>query len=138
MTLANNFRWVKIRNILESRGVPIENGYFSCYLVNVSGKLKRLDELVAKKRQIFGWYEARLSTLEQLRLNPTISGVWNSYWMVTAILDPLLIFGLGLGVYGAAWATIARPIVPVAPGPDRTARICHPGRRVRGESRTEP
>ncbi len=27
--------------------------------------------------------------------------------IVTAILDPLLIFGFGLGVYGAAWATVA-------------------------------
>ena len=27
--------------------------------------------------------------------------------IVTAVLDPTLIFGLGLGVYGAAWATVA-------------------------------
>jgi putative MATE family efflux protein len=27
--------------------------------------------------------------------------------IITAFLDPLLIFGLGLGVYGAAWATVA-------------------------------
>jgi len=27
--------------------------------------------------------------------------------IVTAILDSTLIFGLGLGVYGAAWATVA-------------------------------
>jgi Na+-driven multidrug efflux pump len=32
----------------------------------------------------------------------TLSGA-----VVTAILDPTLIFGLGLGVYGAAWATVA-------------------------------
>jgi putative MATE family efflux protein len=32
----------------------------------------------------------------------TLSGA-----IVTAILDPILIFGLGLGVYGAAWATVA-------------------------------
>ena len=32
----------------------------------------------------------------------TLSGA-----IVTAILDPLLIFGLGLGVYGAAWAMVA-------------------------------
>ncbi|HLF77534.1 MAG TPA: DegT/DnrJ/EryC1/StrS family aminotransferase [Dehalococcoidia bacterium] len=49
---------------------------------------ERLDELVAKKRQIFAWYEARLSGMEQLRLNPAIPGVWNSYWMVTAMVDP--------------------------------------------------
>jgi putative MATE family efflux protein len=32
----------------------------------------------------------------------TLSGA-----IVTAILDPVLIFGLGLGVYGAAWAAVA-------------------------------
>ncbi len=32
----------------------------------------------------------------------TLSGA-----IVTAILDPTLIYGLGLGVYGAAWATVA-------------------------------
>ena len=32
----------------------------------------------------------------------TLSGA-----IVTAVLDPTLIFGLGLGVYGAAWATVA-------------------------------
>jgi Na+-driven multidrug efflux pump len=35
----------------------------------------------------------------------TLSGA-----IVTAILDPTLIFGLGLGVYGAAWATVAARI----------------------------
>ena len=32
----------------------------------------------------------------------TLSGA-----IVTSVLDPLLIFGFGLGVYGAAWATVA-------------------------------
>ena len=32
----------------------------------------------------------------------TLSGA-----IVTAVLDPVLIFGFGLGVYGAAWATVA-------------------------------
>ena len=31
--------------------------------------------------------------------------------IATAFLDPLLIFGLGLGVYGAAWATVASRFV---------------------------
>ena len=41
----------------------------------------------------------------------TLSGA-----IVTAILDPLLIFGLGLGVYGAAWATVASRICWVVVG----------------------
>jgi perosamine synthetase len=56
------------------------------------GQIERLDELVAKKRQIFSWYEQRLADVEQVRLNPAMEGVINSYWMVTAIIDS----GLGL------------------------------------------
>jgi len=36
--------------------------------------------------------------------------------VVTAFLDPLLIFGLGLGVYGAAWATVASRLCFVTVG----------------------
>ena len=35
---------------------------------------------------------------------------------VTAALDPLLIFGLGLGVYGAAWASVAARLCTFAVG----------------------
>src|SRR5262249_40447847 len=34
----------------------------------------------------------------------------------TAVLDPLLIFGLGLGVYGAAWATVISRLILFAVG----------------------
>jgi Na+-driven multidrug efflux pump len=36
--------------------------------------------------------------------------------VVTAFTDPLLIFGLGLGVYGAAWATVISRLVFLAVG----------------------
>ncbi len=36
--------------------------------------------------------------------------------IVTAFTDPLLIFGLGLGVYGAAWATVISRLVFLAVG----------------------
>jgi len=50
-------------------------------------QLQRVDELLAKKRQIFGWYEERLSGTPGLRLNPTPPGVHNTFWMVTVELD---------------------------------------------------
>ena len=36
--------------------------------------------------------------------------------IATAILDPLLIFGFGLGVYGAAWATVLSRLILLAVG----------------------
>ena len=51
-------------------------------------QLERVDELVAKKRQIFDWYEAALLEVPGLRLNAEPDGTRNSYWMVTAVFDP--------------------------------------------------
>ena len=53
-------------------------------------QLQRLDELVERKRQIFGWYRDRLGDLEGVTLNAEPLGVKNSYWMVTAIFDEAL------------------------------------------------
>jgi perosamine synthetase len=51
-------------------------------------QLERIDEMVAKKRQIFDWYRAALADLPGLQLNAEPVGTRNSYWMVTALLDP--------------------------------------------------
>lgn len=53
-------------------------------------QLERIEELVSRKRQIFSWYRERLAGLEGLTLNEEPPGTKNSYWMVTAILDPAL------------------------------------------------
>ena len=53
-------------------------------------QLDRLDELVARKRAIFGWYRDRLAGVPGVVLNAEPPGVHNSYWMVTAVLDPAL------------------------------------------------
>ena len=50
-------------------------------------QIERIDELIARKRQIFAWYRARLGGLEGLVLNPEDVGDLNSYWMVTVVLD---------------------------------------------------
>lgn len=55
-------------------------------------QLERLDELVSRKRDIFGWYHDRLSGIDGLSLNAEPPGVYNSYWMTTAVLDEA--FGL--------------------------------------------
>lgn len=48
-------------------------------------QLERLEELVARKRQIFGWYTDRLT--DEVQLNAEPDGVRNSYWMTTAVVD---------------------------------------------------
>jgi perosamine synthetase len=53
-------------------------------------QLERLDELVARKRQIFQWYHERLLDLDVVTLNAEPSDVVNSYWMVGAVIDPSL------------------------------------------------
>ena len=51
-------------------------------------QIERLDELVDRKRQIFGWYRERLAGVDGLTLNAEPPDTRNSYWMVTALLDP--------------------------------------------------
>lgn len=48
-------------------------------------QMERVDELVAKKRQIFGWYADRLTGLGQMNIEPRAT--INSYWMSTIIPD---------------------------------------------------
>lgn len=50
-------------------------------------QIERVEELVARKRQIFAWYAERLSGVEGLTLNAEPPATRNSYWMVTAIVD---------------------------------------------------
>jgi perosamine synthetase len=50
-------------------------------------QLERIDELVAGKRRIYGWYREELSDWGGGWLNPDVSGLHNSYWMTTVVLD---------------------------------------------------
>jgi perosamine synthetase len=49
---------------------------------------ERLDELVERKREIFGWYRQVLDGLDGVQLNPEPAGTRCSYWMTTVVLDP--------------------------------------------------
>lgn len=53
-------------------------------------QLERIDELVAKKRQIFEWYRQGLAGVKGLQLNCEADYIKNTYWMVTVILDLFL------------------------------------------------
>lgn len=51
-------------------------------------QLERVEELVARKRQIFQWYQEHLDDVPGITLNYEAPGTKNSYWMVTAVIDP--------------------------------------------------
>ena len=50
-------------------------------------QIERVEELIARKRQIFGWYKRALDRVAGITLNAEPQGTLNSYWMVTVILD---------------------------------------------------
>src|SRR3989440_621160 len=53
-------------------------------------QLERIEELMERKRQIFGWYKEEFGDIAGLTLNPETRGTKNSYWMITVMLDPSL------------------------------------------------
>ena len=56
-------------------------------------QLARGAEPVARKREIFAWYQAELGDLPGTTLNAEPAGTVNSYWMTTLVWDE----SLGLG-----------------------------------------
>ena len=53
-------------------------------------QVERSEELVARKREIFDWYREALVGVEGLTLNNEQANTKNTFWMVTAVLDPML------------------------------------------------
>ncbi len=50
-------------------------------------QLSRIDELLDKKKRIFGWYHERLNDIPGIRLNYDRPEVTNTFWMVTLVVD---------------------------------------------------
>jgi len=50
-------------------------------------QIERVEELVERKRKIFGWYKKELDGIDGITLNYEPEGTKNSYWMVSIILD---------------------------------------------------
>ena len=53
-------------------------------------QVERAGELVARRLEIFDWYREALAGFEGLMLNHEPDNTKNTYWMVTAVLDPML------------------------------------------------
>jgi perosamine synthetase len=52
------------------------------------GQMERINQLIARKREIFATYRARLMGFDGLSLNPEPDGVVNGAWMPTAVFAP--------------------------------------------------
>jgi perosamine synthetase len=50
-------------------------------------QLERIEELVARKREIFSWYALHLNGINGIELNNQAPTTKNTYWMVTAVFD---------------------------------------------------
>jgi perosamine synthetase len=50
-------------------------------------QLERIEELIARKREIFSWYARRAHGLKGIALNHEAASTKSSYWMVTAVFD---------------------------------------------------
>ena len=53
-------------------------------------QLERIDELTERKRQIFGWYQSELESIQEITLNYEALETKNTYWMVTVVFDEKL------------------------------------------------
>jgi perosamine synthetase len=53
-------------------------------------QLERIDALIARKREIFAAYRARLGSVPGLQLNPEPPHTQNGYWMPTVVFDAAL------------------------------------------------
>src|SRR6185312_5418931 len=51
------------------------------------GQMERIDELITRKRAIFGWYKERLGELNGCAINVEPPETENSFWMVSVIPD---------------------------------------------------
>ena len=49
-------------------------------------QLERIDELLARKVEIFNWYASELEKVPDITLNYQLPGTTSSYWMVTIVL----------------------------------------------------
>ena len=52
-----------------------------------TAQMERIEELIARKREIFSEYQEVLSRRPELHLNPEPENTLNSYWMTTVVYD---------------------------------------------------
>jgi perosamine synthetase len=88
-------------------------------------QLERVEELIARKREQFGWYMEELGGIDGVRLNPEPPGLRSTYWMVTVVLDSKLGWTKErlhheLGQYGIATRPFFHPLSSIPAYRDTT------------------
>ena len=98
MLVSDNDAMVERVQILRDHGrVPGDKAFFNreiAFKYKMSSmqaalglaQLERIDELIAKKREIFAWYQSEMADVDLVTLNDEAAGTRNVYWMVTVIL----------------------------------------------------
>jgi perosamine synthetase len=77
------------------------------------GQLERIEELVEKKRTIFGWYRERLANVPGMQLNAEESWARNIYWMTSTVLQESLAVSRNAVIAGLKERCIdSRPFFP--------------------------
>ena len=101
MLVTNEKKYYDKCKLFSHHGIntEIEGKYFWSYEIgynynwtNIQAALalsqfQRINELVTKRRQIFNWYQERLTDIDGIRLNHEKENTKSTYWVVTAILD---------------------------------------------------
>jgi len=93
--------WKRCQFLRDHGRSPGDQSFFNAevgYKYKMSGmqaalglaQLERIEELIARKREVFGWYREELDGLAGVTLNSEAPGVKNTYWMVTVVLDESL------------------------------------------------
>jgi perosamine synthetase len=73
-------------------------------------QLDRIEELIERKRQIFGWYQDRLAGCP-VALNVELPGDRVTYWMVTAVFETMTTAGRATAALADANIS-SRPFFP--------------------------
>lgn len=98
MLVTNRKDWIMRARSLVDNGVSATRNFWHDevgYMYAMSNiqaalglaRLADMDDLVARKRRIYGWYKERLGNIEGLGLVPERAGVVSSFWMNSILLN---------------------------------------------------
>ena len=93
--LAERVRFIKDHAMLRARRYFHPEAGFNCRMTNMQAalgcaQLERMEELLAARTRLLGWYRRELAGVEGLSLNPKMPWAEPVNWIVCAVLSPAL------------------------------------------------